>query len=192
MHEAFENLSYAVFADGALPERTKELIAVAVAHVTQRPYCINGHTRRARRKGASPEESMEAIWVAAEMGAGGGYARVTLALRRESRGNWRRARRRERSRPASVSAAQRYCGRDRIRTCVGNAGDFTGRSADSPGVPGHPRLVPDYRRDVREQSIDSFGRHPGSPPVPSHPGRPGVGWRESGGKPRPQVRVNAV
>jgi AhpD family alkylhydroperoxidase len=80
VHEAFENFSHAVFADGALPERTKELIAVAVAHVTQWPYCINGHTRRARRKGASPEEIMEAIWVAAEMRAGG-YARVTLALR---------------------------------------------------------------------------------------------------------------
>jgi hypothetical protein len=44
------------------------------------PYCINGHTRRARRKGASPEEIMEAIDVAAEMRAGGAYAHVTLAL----------------------------------------------------------------------------------------------------------------
>ena len=60
VHAAFENFSHAVFADGALPERTKELIAVAVAHITQWPYCINGHTRRARRKGASPAESMEA------------------------------------------------------------------------------------------------------------------------------------
>ena len=80
VHEAFEDFSHAVFADGALPERTKELIAVAVAHVTQCPYCINGHTRRARRKGASPEEIMEAIWVAAEMRAGGAYAHATLAL----------------------------------------------------------------------------------------------------------------
>jgi AhpD family alkylhydroperoxidase len=61
-------------------ERTKKLIAVAVAHVTQWPYCINGHTPRARRKGASPEEIMEAIGVAAEMRAGGAYAHVTLAL----------------------------------------------------------------------------------------------------------------
>ena len=80
VHAAFEDFSHAVFADGALPERTKELIAVAVAHVTQCPYCINGHTRRARRKGASPEEIMEAIWVAAEMRAGGAYAHATLAL----------------------------------------------------------------------------------------------------------------
>jgi AhpD family alkylhydroperoxidase len=60
---------------------TKELIAVAVAHVTQWPYCSNGHARQARRKGASPEEIMEAIGVAAEMRAGGAYAHVTLALR---------------------------------------------------------------------------------------------------------------
>ena len=81
MHEAFENFSHAVLADGALPERTKELSAVAVAHVTQCPYCSNGHTRRTRRKGASPEESMEAIWVAAEMRAGGADGHATLALR---------------------------------------------------------------------------------------------------------------
>ena len=79
-HEAFENFSRAVFAEGALPEKTKQLIAVAVAHVTQCPYCIDGHTKLARRKGASPEEIMESIWVAAEMRAGGAYAHSTLAL----------------------------------------------------------------------------------------------------------------
>lgn len=66
--------------DGALPEKTKQLIAVAVAHVTQCPYCIKGHTKLAKRKGASAEEIMEAIWVAAEMRAGGAYAHSTLAL----------------------------------------------------------------------------------------------------------------
>ncbi|MFF4129020.1 carboxymuconolactone decarboxylase family protein [Microbispora rosea] len=80
IHEAFDDFGRAVFADGALPEKTKQLIAVAVAHVTQCPYCIDGHTRLARRKGASPEEIMEAIWVAAEMRAGGAYAHSTLAL----------------------------------------------------------------------------------------------------------------
>ena len=80
INEAFENFSRAVFAEGALPEKTKQLIAVAVAHVTQCPYCITGHTKLARRKGARPEEIMEAIWVAAEMRAGGAYAHSTLAL----------------------------------------------------------------------------------------------------------------
>ncbi|HZV48877.1 MAG TPA: carboxymuconolactone decarboxylase family protein [Candidatus Dormibacteraeota bacterium] len=80
IHDAFRNFSRAVFAEGALPEKTKQLIAVAVAHTTQCPYCIDGHTRLARRKGATPEEIMEAIWVAAEMRAGGAYAHATLAL----------------------------------------------------------------------------------------------------------------
>lgn len=79
-HDAFENFSRAVFADGALPGKTKQLIAVAVAHVTQCPYCIRGHTKLARRAGASPQEIMEAVWVAAEMRAGGAYAHSTLAL----------------------------------------------------------------------------------------------------------------
>jgi AhpD family alkylhydroperoxidase len=77
---AFEAFSKAVFAEGALTEREKQLIAVAVAHTTQCPYCIKGHTAEAQRKGASPEQIMEAIWVAAEMRAGGAYAHSTLAL----------------------------------------------------------------------------------------------------------------
>ena len=80
INEAFENFSRAVFAEGALPEKTKQLIAVAVAHVTQCPYCITGHTKLAHRKGASPEEIMEAIWAASEMRAGSAYAHSTLAL----------------------------------------------------------------------------------------------------------------
>ncbi|HET9129253.1 MAG TPA: carboxymuconolactone decarboxylase family protein [Propionibacteriaceae bacterium] len=79
-HEAFEAFSRAVFADGALPGVTKQLLAVAVAHTTQCPYCIKGHTRLARRAGASDEQIMEAIWVAAEMRAGAAYAHATLAL----------------------------------------------------------------------------------------------------------------
>jgi AhpD family alkylhydroperoxidase len=77
---AFQHFSQAVFRDGALPQKTKQLIAVAVAHVTQCPYCIRGHTRAALRHGATPEELMEAIWVAAEMRAGGAYAHSALAL----------------------------------------------------------------------------------------------------------------
>lgn len=78
--EAFRAFTQSVFADGALPAKTKQLIAVAVAHVTQCPYCITGHTRSALRQGATGEEIMEAIWVAAEMRAGGAYAHSTLAL----------------------------------------------------------------------------------------------------------------
>ena len=78
--EAFQNFSRAVFADGALPSVTKQLIAVAVAHTTQCPYCIKGHTRAALKAGASEQQIMEAIWVAAEMRAGGAYAHSALAI----------------------------------------------------------------------------------------------------------------
>ena len=81
VHDAFREFSRRVFADGALDGKTKQLIAVAVAHVTQCPYCIEGHTEAALRKGANEEELMEAIWVAAEMRAGGAYAHSTLALK---------------------------------------------------------------------------------------------------------------
>jgi AhpD family alkylhydroperoxidase len=77
---AFEAFSKAVFAAGALDTVTKQLIAVAVAHVTQCPYCIKGHTRAALKHGATEQQLMEAIWVAAEMRAGGAFAHSTLAL----------------------------------------------------------------------------------------------------------------
>jgi AhpD family alkylhydroperoxidase len=79
-YDAFHAFSRAVFAPGALDKKTKQLIAVAVAHVTQCPYCIEGHTKAALRRGATEKELMEAIWVAAEMRAGGAYAHATLAL----------------------------------------------------------------------------------------------------------------
>jgi AhpD family alkylhydroperoxidase len=77
---AFEALGKAIFADGALSAKHKQIIAVAVAHVTQCPYCIKGHTNAALRVGATPHELMEAVWVAAEMRAGGAYAHSNLML----------------------------------------------------------------------------------------------------------------
>ena len=77
---AFRAFSKQVFADGAISAKTKQIIAVAVAHVTQCPYCIRGHTKGALRAGATAEELMEAIWVAAEMRAGAAFAHATIAL----------------------------------------------------------------------------------------------------------------
>lgn len=77
---AFEAFSRQVFAEGALSARMKQIIAVAVAHVTQCPYCIKGHTKAALRAGATEAELMEAVWVAAEMRAGGTYAHSNLML----------------------------------------------------------------------------------------------------------------
>jgi AhpD family alkylhydroperoxidase len=80
IHDAFNEFGKQVFAAGALDEVTKQLIAVAVAHSTQCPYCIRGHTKLAKQKGATDEQVMEAIWVAAEMGAGAAYAHAAIAL----------------------------------------------------------------------------------------------------------------
>lgn len=77
---AFTAFSRSVFAEGALSAKTKQLIAVAAAHVTQCPYCIRGHTSAALRQGASAEEIMEAVWVAVEMRAGAAFAHSALAL----------------------------------------------------------------------------------------------------------------
>jgi AhpD family alkylhydroperoxidase len=80
IEDAFKAFGDRVFAAGALDAKLKQLIAVACAHVTQCPYCIRGHTQLAARHGATPQEIMEAIWVAAEMRAGGAYAHSVIAL----------------------------------------------------------------------------------------------------------------
>lgn len=78
--KAWRQFSRTVFEAGALDARTKQLIAVAVAHVTQCPDCIRGHTEGAAREGADEQEIMEAIWVAAEMRAGGAVAHLRLVF----------------------------------------------------------------------------------------------------------------
>ena len=78
--QAFREFSRLVFSDGALDTKTKQLIALAVAHVTQCPYCIRGHTKLARHERATEQEIMEAIWVAAEMRAGGAVAHSLIAM----------------------------------------------------------------------------------------------------------------
>jgi AhpD family alkylhydroperoxidase len=83
---AFHDFSGAVFAEGALSTKTKHIIAVAVAHVTQCPYCIRGHTRAALAEGTSHQELMEAIWVAAEMRAGAAFAHSIIAIAEMSEG----------------------------------------------------------------------------------------------------------
>ncbi|MCU0324277.1 MAG: arsenosugar biosynthesis-associated peroxidase-like protein [Spirosomaceae bacterium] len=58
------------FKDGALSEREKSLIALAVAHALQCPYCIDAYTSDTIAKGCSEDEMMEAVHVAASMAAG--------------------------------------------------------------------------------------------------------------------------
>jgi alkylhydroperoxidase/carboxymuconolactone decarboxylase family protein len=60
----------AVFAEGALTEREKALIALAVAHTVQCPYCIDAYTTGSLEKGATPEQMTEAVHVAAAIRGG--------------------------------------------------------------------------------------------------------------------------
>ncbi len=60
----------AVFADGALSEREKALIALAVAHAVQCPYCIDSYTRSALEKGADLDQMTEAVHVATAIRGG--------------------------------------------------------------------------------------------------------------------------
>ena len=74
---AFDKLSV---AEGAIPVKYKELVAVAVALTTQCPYCIDIHANNARKAGASEAEIVEATMVAASLRAGGAVTHATHAL----------------------------------------------------------------------------------------------------------------
>ena len=67
-------------AEGAIPVKYKELIAVAVALTTQCPYCIDIHSNSARTAGASDTEIVEAAMVAASLRAGAAVTHATHAL----------------------------------------------------------------------------------------------------------------
>ncbi len=70
LYEAYEQWSHKVFAEGALPKKVKHLIASAVSHALQCPYCIDAHTRSAFTSGATRGEILEAIHVASVIRGG--------------------------------------------------------------------------------------------------------------------------
>ena len=74
---AFDKLAV---AEGAIPVKYKELIAVAVAVTTQCPYCIDIHAANARRAGANDAELAEATIVAAALRAGGAITHAAHTL----------------------------------------------------------------------------------------------------------------
>ena len=59
-----------VFKEGALSEREKSLIALAVAHAVQCPYCIDAYTQACLEKGSNSEQMMEAVHVAVAIRGG--------------------------------------------------------------------------------------------------------------------------
>lgn len=68
--EKFQAWYSAVFAEGALDEREKALIALGVSHAVQCPYCIDAYSTACLEKGASPEQMTEAVHVAAAIRGG--------------------------------------------------------------------------------------------------------------------------
>ncbi len=78
--KAFAAFDKAALAGGAIPEKYKELMAVAVALTTQCPYCIDIHSNKARQVGASEQEISEVVMVAAALRAGAAITHGTHAL----------------------------------------------------------------------------------------------------------------
>lgn len=76
---AYTELHHAAFSDGALTQGLKELIAVACAHNTRCPFCIDTHVRAALDAGYERKAIAEAVWVAIEMGAGACFGHAGLA-----------------------------------------------------------------------------------------------------------------
>src|SRR6266481_1860041 len=78
--KAFWAFDKAAVAEGVIPVKYKELIAIAVALTTQCPYCIDIHSGNARKAGATEAEIAEAAVVAASLRAGAAITHATHAL----------------------------------------------------------------------------------------------------------------
>jgi AhpD family alkylhydroperoxidase len=78
--KGFVAFDEAAFKGGAIPLKYKELIAVAVGLTTQCPYCIEIHSKRARKAGASEQELAETTLLAAALRAGGAVTHGTHTL----------------------------------------------------------------------------------------------------------------
>lgn len=79
--QTFVAFDKAALADGAIPKKYKELMAIAVALTTQCPYCIEIHADAARKAGASEEELAEAGFVAAALRAGAAVTHATHLIK---------------------------------------------------------------------------------------------------------------
>ena len=78
--KAFVAFDAAALADGVIPVKYKELMAVAVALTTQCPYCIDIHAKKAKKAGATEQELAETTLLAAALRAGGAMTHGTHTL----------------------------------------------------------------------------------------------------------------
>ena len=77
---SFVAFNQKVFEEGKLSIKVKELIAVACAHITRCPYCIDSHVQKAKQAGATDEEISEVIFVAVAMNAGASFAHSCISM----------------------------------------------------------------------------------------------------------------
>jgi AhpD family alkylhydroperoxidase len=77
---AFLEFDQKAFKDGAIPGKMKELMALGIAQITQCPWCIDAHTKKAAMAGASDAEIAETTFVAMAMAAGAAWSHGGLAL----------------------------------------------------------------------------------------------------------------
>jgi AhpD family alkylhydroperoxidase len=80
VYQAFLELEKAAFSDGALPKKTKELIALGISVVVDCESCMQWHIEQAAKAGASIKEVMEAVEVGIEMGGGPATVSARFAL----------------------------------------------------------------------------------------------------------------
>lgn len=75
--KAYKAFDKAALAEGAIPKKYKELMALAVALTTQCPYCIEIHKKNAVEAGATAEELAEMAFVVAALRAGAAVTHAT-------------------------------------------------------------------------------------------------------------------
>jgi len=80
VYEAFLQMEAATYADGALPKKTKECIAIGISVATNCESCMQWHIEQAAKAGASEAEVLEAVEVGIEMAGGPGTVAARFAL----------------------------------------------------------------------------------------------------------------
>lgn len=80
VYEGFLAMEKAVYCDGALPKKQKELIAVGISVVKNCESCMQWHIEQATSAGATFDELLEAIEVGIEMGGGPATVSARFAL----------------------------------------------------------------------------------------------------------------
>jgi AhpD family alkylhydroperoxidase len=80
VYKAFLEMERATYADGALPRKQKELVAIGISVVTNCESCMQWHIEQAAKAGASFREVLEVVEVAIEMGGGPATVSARFAL----------------------------------------------------------------------------------------------------------------